>query len=626
VASPDFHFGLLDKDEIWPILQLPTMHRRQPYFLQVIARLRPGASSSTAAADETRIAANVGKEFPGSDYTSGMVVPMKQVLVGSSGVALLILFAAAGLVLVIAIVNVANLQIGQAAARHKETAVRTALGASKVRLVRQALTESVLLGVIGGVLGGALAYVGVRAILQVDPRAIPRMHEITVDTRVLAFSAALALLSGTLFGLAPVLLGSDSRLDETLKQSGRTATEGAGAQRMRDTLVVVEFSLAMILLIAAGLLVRSLMQIETVSPGFRPDHILTMQLSLPPAHYLQSTKVTSLYDRLLEDLRNSPGVESAAVSMSLPPHLLEVENPFHIEGQVYDTQHQQLAEEIPISEDYFNVLGVRLIAGRFFNQEDRAKGQASLIVNQTMAHRYFANGDAVGKRLQTGDPNPSSTCETIVGVVGNVKYEGLGEKEQPTMYVPFHAEGWSPWFVHSMFLIVRTPEDPAQVTTLVRSRLGALDSDIPVSHVRTMDQLLSESVTVPRFRMLLLATFAGLALLLAALGIYGVLAYAVARRTHEIGVRVALGAQQRDVLSLVLRHGMRLALIGIVIGVAGAFSLTRLMASLLFGVTAADHVIFVIVPLMLLGVALAACYFPARRAMRVDPMVALRYE
>jgi predicted permease len=626
VTPPDFHFGHLDNDELWPILPLPTPQNRFPYFFHVIGRLRPGVSTASATADATRVAASVDRRFPSSEHSTAIAQPLKDVTVGNSRTPLLILLAAAALVLLIAIVNVANLQIARAAARHKETAVRTALGASRVRLIRQALTESILLGLIGGALGVAFAYLGVTAILRVDPTSIPRVHEISVDSSVLAFSAAVAIVAGILFGLVPVFLRTDSRIDETLKQSGRATTEGLGSRRLHNALVVTEFSLAMILLTGAGLLVRNLVGIETVSPGFTPAHIITMQLSLPPAHYTEASKVTLLYDRLLQSIQGSAGVESVAISMSLPPNLLEVGNPFHVEGQPYDQQRQQLAEEIPISEDYFRTLGVPLIAGRFFNQEDRARGRASLIVNQTMAQRYFPHGDAVGKRLQTGDTNPGAPWETIVGVVGNVKYQGLDEKEQPTLYVPFHVEGWSPFFVRSMFLIVRTQSDPANVTAFVRSRLALLDADVPVYQVRTMDELLSESVSAPRFRMLLLVTFAGLALLLAAIGTYGVLAYAVERRTQEFGVRVALGAQQRDVMALVLCHGTLLALVGITIGVAGALALTGLMASLLFGVTPRDPLTFVLVPLALFVVALAASYIPARRAMRVDPVVALRHE
>lgn len=626
VTPPDFHFGRLDNDELWAILPLPVPKNRFPYFFHVIGRLRAGVSTASATADATRVAENVNRLFPSSDHATAIVQPLKDAMVGNSRTALLILFAAAALVLLIAIVNVANLQIARAAARHKETAVRTALGASRVRLIRQALTESSLLGAIGGALGVGFAYLGVSAILQVDPNSIPRVHEISVDGNVLVFSAVLAMVAGILFGLVPVFLRTDSRIDETLKQSGRATTEGAGPRRLRDVLVVTEFSFAMILLIGAGLLVRSLIRIETVNPGFTPTHILTMQLLLPSAHYAEASKTTVFYDSLLQSIQSSAGVESAAISMSLPPNLLEIENPFHAEGQPYDQQHQYLAEEIPISEDYFQTLGVPLIAGRFFNQEDRARGRASLIVNQTVARRYFPDGNAVGKRLQTGDTNPGASWETIVGVVGDVKYQGLDEKEQPTLYVPFHMDGWSPTFVRSMYLIVRTQSDPANVTALVRSRLASLDADVPVSQVRTMDDLLSESVSGPRFRMLLLATFASLALLLAAIGIYGVLAYAVEGRTQEIGVRVALGAQQRDVMALVLRHGMVLALLGIAIGVTGAFALTGLMASLLFGVAPRDPLTFLVVPLALLLVAVAASYIPARRAMRVDPVVALRHE
>ncbi len=389
---------------------------------------------------------------------------------------------------------------------------------------------------------------------------------------------------------------------------------------LHDALVVVEFSLAAVLLIG------SLIKLEAVSPGFRPQRILTMRVDLPPVHYAKASQTTGFYRQLLDKIENVPGVQSAAVAMSLPPNLLEVENPFHMEGQPYTPgKSATLAEEIPISEDYFRTLGVPLIAGRFFTDEDRADGHNSLVINQAMAQRYFG-GNAVGKRVQTGDADSKSTWETIVGVVGNVKYEGLGEKDQPTMYVPYYSEGWAPWFVHSMYVVVRTPTAPGNITAAVRSAVGSIDNAVPLANVQTMDELLSQSVTAPRLGTILLSSFATLALLLGAIGIYGVMSYAVTQRTHEIGVRIALGAQQRDVLRLVLGSGAKLALIGSAIGVGVSLALTRFLSSLLFGISPTDLLTFSGVAVLLMAVALVACYLPTRRAMRVDPMTALRHE
>ncbi|HXT73202.1 MAG TPA: ABC transporter permease [Candidatus Angelobacter sp.] len=626
VMPATFHFGDQSTDQLWPIMQMQTPHQRPPYFLAVFGRLKPGVSLAMASTDATRIAQSVTRQYPLSAVANATVVPMKEIVVGNSRVSLLTLLGAVGLVLLIAVVNVANLQMSRATARQKEIAIRSALGAGRLRLVRQLLTESFLLGAIGGALGLALAYEGVRAITILGAEIIPRIDEVAVDSHVLAFTVAAALLSSILFGLAPASRVRASRLDESLKESGRGGGEGSRSRVLHNALVVVEFSLATVLLIGAGLLIGSLARLEAVSPGFQPEHILTMQVALPPVHYMQANLTTAFYRQLLEKIQAMPGVQSAAVGMSLPPNLLEIENPFHVEGQSYlPGKSTTLAEEIPISEGYFRTLGVPLIAGRFFTNEDSAPGHHSLVINQTMADRYFG-GDAVGKRVQTGDADPKSTWETIVGVVGNVKYEGLNEKDQPTMYVPYYSDGWAPWFVRSMFVIVRTPADPRNITASVRSAISSLDSTVPLARIRTMDELLSESVTSPRFATILLGGFAALALVLGAIGIYGVMSYAVAQRTHEIGVRLALGAQRSNVLRMVLGSGAKLAFVGIAIGIGASLAFTRFLSTLLFGVSPTDPLIFSGVAIVLTLVALLACYIPARRAMRVDPMVALRYE
>jgi predicted permease len=626
VMPVTFHFGDRGTDELWPIKQMEDPHQRPPYYLTVFGRLKPSVPLTMASADTTRIAQSVTRQYPLSGVSGATVVPMKQVVTGDSFTPLLILLGAVAAVLLIAIVNVANLQVSRAATRQKEMAIRTALGAGRLRLVRQLLTESVLLGGIGGALGLALAYGGVKAIVVLGSDLLPRMDEVAVDWHVLVFATAVTLLSSILFGLAPATRTRAAKLDESLKESGRGGGESAGSRLLHDALVVVEFSLAAVLLIAAGLLLGSLVKLEAVSPGFQPEHILTMRVDLPPVHYRKASQTTSFYQQLLEKTQNIPGVQSAAVAMSLPPNLLEVENPFHMEGQPYTPgKSATLAEEIPISEDYFRTLGVPLIAGRFFADEDRADGHNSLVINQAMAQRYFG-GNAVGKRVQTGDANPQSTWETIVGVVGNVKYEGLGEKDQPTMYVPYYSDGWAPWFVCSMYVVVRTPAEAGNVTAAVRSAVGSIDTSVPLTKVQTMDELLSQSINAPRLGAALLSSFAALALLLGAIGIYGVMSYAVTQRTHEIGVRIALGAQQRDVLRLVLGSGAKLALIGSAIGVGVSLAFTRLLSSLLFGVSPTDLLTFSEVTVLLMAVALVACYLPTRRAMRIDPIAALRHE
>jgi predicted permease len=627
VMPAEFHFGDFGSDQLWPIMAIVDIHQRPPYFLHVVGRLKPGATTASATADETRIAADVSRQYPTSGAVFGNVVPMKELIVGDSTTALYALLGAVLLVLLIAVVNVANLQVARAASRNREMAMRAVLGAGKLRLARQLLAESILLGAIGAALGLFLAYRGIDALIALSPNLLPRANEIAVDGRVLAFTAGVALVSSVLFGLAPVLSIRGARLDESLKQGGRSAAGSAASRATHRILVVAEFSLALVLLAGAGLLLRSLARLEAVSPGFEPQHIVTAQVNLPPARYKKPEQVTSFYQQLLDKIGNAPGVAATGITMSLPPNLLEVSNPFHLEGQPYTGENAvQLAEEIPISENYFSALGVPLVAGRFFEPGDRMSGQHVLIVNRTMAQAYFPGSEAVGKRIQTGDADPSSTWCTIVGVVGDVKYQGLDHKSEPTIYVPHYDEGWNPWFTRSMSIVVRTRNRVPQTASALREAVASLDRDVPVSKISTMDELISASVGAPRFWTSLLATFALLALVLAAVGAYGVMSYTVTRRTQEIGVMVALGGQRNHILGMILGQGARLALVGVAIGLAAAFAVTRLIASLLYGVTARDPISFVGAALVLLFVAELACYIPARRAMRVDPMVALRYE
>ena len=625
VMPANFRFGRNDADQLWPILQLHAAVARPPYFLNVLGCLNADTLAKQASADASRIAARVTEKYPKSDQVTAVAVPMKEVLVGSSRAALLVILGAVGFVLLIAVVNVANLQVARAAARQKEMAIRGALGASPGRLVRQLLTESVLLALIGAALGLALAHWGLAAIISLSPGVVPRMDEIAVNTAVLLYTLGIATCAGVLFGLTPVLRLREWRVTESL--GGKGSSESRSSSLLSNLLVISEFSLAIIVLIAAGLLVRSFSRLQSVNPGFNPSHVLTMQVPLPPAQYEKASQVTSFYQALLDQIESRPGIMAAGITMSLPPNLLQVQNPFHVQGQTYEPgKATYLAEEIPVSQDYFRALGIPLLAGRFFDDSDRVPNRHTLVINESMARRYFEGGNAVGQRLQTGDADPKSYWCTIVGVVGDVKYEGLDVKEQPTMYVPYTDDGWNPWFTQSMSLVVRTSAKPAQVAAAARIAVAKLDPTVPVANVFTVDQLLSKSVAAPRFRTMLMATFAVLALVLAAIGVYGVLAYSVERRTREIGVRVALGAQRSGVLWLVISRGAKLALAGVGIGAGISLILTRLMSSLLYEISATDPLTFCAVAAFLFAVALAACYVPARRAMKVDPMVALRYE
>ena len=625
VLPLSFHFG--PHNELWPILQLQPASQRPPYWLLTIGRLKPGISETQAAADASLIAKQVHEQFPLSDDTSTIVVPTKKLMVGDSSEALLILLGAVGFVLLIAVVNVANLHLSRSGSRVREFAIRSALGAGRRRLICQLLTESLILAALGGVLGLAVAYGGVRTMLALSPDVLPRVQEITVDGRVLAFTALIAIVTGIVFGLVPALRSAGSPVGESLKEGGRLATSGRSARRLHGALVVAEFALALVVLTGAGLLIRTLSQLEAVNPGFNSTHLVTALLTLPRERYANAPRVTAFYGQLLERVKNTPGVEGASMAMSLPPNLLELTNPFHIEGKP-DTPGQPAPAvgEIPVGTEYFATLGIPLFRGRLFSDQDRSPATHVLVINENMARRYFQDQDPVGTRVRTGEYNPKGDWYTIVGVVGNVKYEGLGEKDQPTMYVPYFDSGWCPWFTQEMYVVVRSASDSEKVVSALRSAALSLDNQLALAHVRTMNQLLHESVAGSRFRAVLFGVFATIALVLAMIGIYGVMAYSVSQRTHEIGIRVALGAHRMNILRTILREGAGLALLGVATGFVVALALSRALAGLLFGVHAADPVTFVAVSALLLVVALAACYVPARRAMRVDPMVALRYE
>ncbi|HEX8838531.1 MAG TPA: ABC transporter permease [Candidatus Acidoferrum sp.] len=630
VMPPDFQFPDADDPtmpgqvDIWRVLHLPPPQRRGPYYLWAIARMKPGMTLQQGQSELDLIGARIAGQNPLTNQNvSFRETPLQQAIVGDARPALLVLLGAVAFVLLIGVANVANLLLARSSSRQRELAVRAALGASGMRLLRQLLTESLVLAALGGALGLLISYVGLRSILSLIPANLPRVEGIHLDGRVLAFTTAISLLSGVLFGLAPALQQLRHDLNEPLQEGGRSLGVSLSRGRTRALLVVGEIALSLILLAAAGLLLKSFLQLEKVDGGVNPDRVMTMQLTLPQLKYRTSPELISFYDQLLPRVAQVPGVASVGLGMSLPPNLLEVTDSFTVEGSVPATGiAAPQADLVFVSADYFRALGVPLLRGRSFLPTDRADAPPVCIINQTLAQRYWPGEDPVGKRIKTGGlERPKNPWLEVVGVVGDMKFNSLETPADPTLYQPYQQAPWS-----AMYLVFRGMQDPRNLVAPVRAAVWSLDKDLPVARVRTMDQLLSESVAQPRFRTWLIGLFGCAALLLAAVGVYGVVSYSVTERTREFGVRVALGARPGDVLRLVIGQGLRLAGVGVALGLVGAFLLTRLLAKLLFAVKPYDPLTFSGAAALLSVVVMTACYLPARRATRVDPQVALRYE
>ncbi len=621
IMPPDFQFPREAK--LWtPIaFKTPQMSQRRSHFLQAVGRLKNGVTLAQAQAEVNNIAHGLEKQYPESNTNFGLgLTLLPERLVGQLRLTLFVLLGAVGLVLLIACANVANLSLARGVSRHREIAIRSALGASRVRVVRQLLTESVLLALVGGGLGLLLAVWGVDLLVAFSPENLPRIKEVAIDWRVLAFTLFVSLLTGIIFGLFPALSTSKPNLTETLKEGSR-GTMGAKGQRLRALLVVSEVALSLILLVGAGLLIKSFLRLTHVDPGFAPTNVLTMQLSLTRMKYPEPQQTAAFFQELISRIEALPGVEAAGTVTELPLSGQDNDTFFTIEGKppVAFGSLENDANIRIISPDYFRAIGIPLLKGRSFTERDSEKAPNTIIVSDSFARRFLPNEDPIGKRL-TIDFGKPWTGE-IAGVVGSIRHSSLAQEPFGEMYVN-HAQTPAPM----TNLVVRAAGDPTKLTAAIRNEVQSLDKDLPIYNVKTMEQRISESAAQPRFRTLLLGLFACVALLLASVGIYGVISYSVTQRTHEIGIRLALGAQARDVLRLVVRQGMVLALIGIVIGLIGAFAVTRVMASLLYGVSATDPVTFVGVSVLLAGVALVACLVPARRATKVDPMIALRHE
>jgi putative ABC transport system permease protein len=596
----------------------PDMKQRKAHFLRPYGRLKAGVTLAQAQADTDLIAAQLEQQFPQSNTGWNLrLIPLREQLVGSSRTTLFILFGAVGFVLLIACANVANLLLVRAAARQKEIALRTALGASRWRIVRQMITESLLLAICGGALGAVLAAWGVQLLVKLSEGSIPPTAKVNIDAKVLGFTLLISLITGFLFGLAPAFRTANVNLIDSLKDGLRGGSESTLRNRTRSLLVVFESAVAVMLLIGAGLLVRSLVALQNVNPGFDAESVLTMRIDLSRSKYDKPEKTSNFFQQLQARVAGLPGVENVGLVTELPLSGQPNDIPFTVEGRPPVAPGNEFdADFRRINENYFSALRIPLLRGRNFTPQEVRQGDKLTIVSQQLVDTVFPNEDPLGKRLVSA---MGGVAFEIIGVVGDLRHRSLERDPFPTMYFPTLASGRTN-------LVVRTHGDPMSIVGAIRKEVQAIDPDQPIAAVKPMTEWVETSVAAPRYRTTLLALFAALAMVLAATGIYGVMSYSVAQRTHEIGVRMALGARRFDVLKLVVRQGMLLTIVGVIVGLGGAFALTRVMSSLMFGVTTKDPITFVAVAALLVVVAFIACFVPARRATKVDPLIALRYE
>jgi putative ABC transport system permease protein len=620
----DFYVTIAE-DAATPDGSKPQTQQRGSHSLQAIARLKPDATIEQAQTDLATIAAALAKQYPDSNTNFGVATkPLREDMIGDVRTALYILFGAVVCVLLIANANVANLLLARASARGKEIALRAAMGASRARIIRQLLTESLLLSALGGGLGLLIAQWGTEALIKTVPQNIPRISTIQLDASVLGFTLLVSLATGVIFGLVPAWQASHVDLNSSLKSGTRTGGGGEGKGRVRNALIMAEVALALVLLISAGLLIQSFARLGRVQPGVRTERLLTARVSLPEVAYPKNENVIAFFDQLLPRIRALPGVESASAIVPLPLSGSNMVTSFDIEERPLPEGQRPGAPVRMIATDYFKTMGIPVKQGRVFDERDRFESAPVVIVNERFANKYFPGQNVIGKRIQPGfsADDTGEKIREIVGVVGNVKHLSLKNEDSPEMYLP---QTQIPFNIMSI-VIRANVSNPSALTNSLRKELAALDATIPLTSVRVFDEYISRSLARPRFNTLLLSIFAGTALLLTAIGIYGVLAYSVAQRTSEIGIRIALGAGKSSIFRLIVGQAMALVGISLLVGLTGAFAATRLLNSLLFGVGASDPVTFIGIVLLVSAVAFIAAWVPARRATRVDPIIALRAE
>src|SRR5499427_116158 len=628
IMPASFHTPFLNQtNQVWiplpqdPLFSLWMTRPPQEHWMAVIARVRPDISSAQVQTELETIGTRLASEFPAEKGWAIRTEPLQQTITGDVKLPLLLLLGAVGLVLLIACANVANLLLSRATSRSKEISIRIALGAGKGRIARQLLTECAILGLLGGWIGTLVAYWGVATLVPLLPSGLPEFHSIRLDGWVLGFAFVLSLATTLIFGLAPVLSTAGSDPQNELGEGAR-AGESAGPRRARAALAVAEIALAMVLLTAAGLLLRSFAQLTSVNPGFQPSHVVKAMVSLPYFQYSTPKQWVAFSEELMTRLQAQPGMQDSAIAGPLPIVDCCVTLDFKIVGHPQpQAGTSDAANYVPASPQYFAVMGIPLRRGRLFNEYDSPSSAPVALISETLAKRYFANEDPLGRQLTFGFPVNGVVSREIVGIVGDIRDVSLGEEPGPMLYVPF---AQAP--LYGGEVVVKSPLTTSAVVGAIRAATHGIDKNLPITDIAALPDVLNASVAQPRFRTLLLALFGAIALVLAAVGIFGVISYSVSRRTHELGIRMALGAQPRSVMSMVLRETLALALLGIAVGVPCAVAAGRLIRRLLFNVTLYDPTTLVLVPVLLVAVAALASYIPARRAMRVDPLVALRHE